>query len=1819
MKLLLTMNLPYTRIHGGTNRSNRNLAEALARQQHQVCVVVPALATPPQMTKEMLRQSLQSEGLEVTITPSAFIFVLNGVEVHAILEPAHLRTYLMQQIQRVKPDWVLVSAEDPSQNLLSTALKEAPSRVIYLAHTPQMFPFGPASLYPGTERAKLVGQAAGIVAISQYVADYIHEHTGLDVFVNHPPHYGNDPFPDLSSFHDGYVLMMNASEIKGLSIFLQLAKSLPHIPFAALPGYATTTADREALMRLPNVTILENLPGLDDIFRRTRILLMPTLWMEGFGMAVVDAMLRGIPVLASDYGGLAEAKLGTEFLLPVQPITEFKQTLGENLLPIPVVPLQDIAPWLKALEALLTNEDRYKQHAATSRQKASAFVTGLSVAPLEDFLQRLQQNPIPKRLPNPIAATPADNDAEAKVRLAQLSPQQRAFLMMRLRQKTDQQAKNSKPILQPIFGGNEHPLSPAQQRLWFLNQLDPGNPVYNMPAAVHIRGILDVPGLEKSLQQLAERHALLRTTFVVKDNGEPAQVVAANPQVTLTHLNLESLPRNQREQAISEQTLTETTTPFDLMQGPLWRVKLLQINKDDHIFILTMHHIISDGWSLKLFVQELIALYTAHLAGQPHAALPPLSVQYTDFAHWQRAWETAGLFQEQLIYWQEKLGGELPILELPADRPRPPVQTYHGAYVSTQLPTDLTQLLKSWQPLQTQQTLFAPLLAAFKTLLYRYTGQTDLLIGTPVANRNQRELENLIGFFVNTLVIRTQPNAQLTFHAYLKQVQQTVLTAFSHQDVPFEKLVEVLQPKRDLSRPPLFQVMFVFAQDEPLAAMPVELSVTPTALVGKTAKFDLTLFVTETADSIQIAIEYNTDLFMPATIERLLAHYQTLLRAVMADDHQLLIRLPLLTDIEQHNLLETQNKAPLDFSQTVCLHELVAMQAAQTPTAPALVFAATESPDDLVTLTYATLNQRADQLASYLQTMGIGAEVPVGICMHRSPEMVIGILAILKAGGAYVPLDPAYPQERLAFILADSQAPIVLTQQSVHALLPVSQVRTVCLDTDWDMIAAGPTKQTFPSVSQQMAYIIYTSGSTGHPKGVTITHRNAVAFIAWTHTQFSKEELAGVLASTSICFDLSVFELFAPLSCGGQIVMADNMLHLLALPTANQVTLINTVPSALAELLKVASLPSSIHTVNVAGEPFAAELVQQVYQQPSVQRMLNLYGPSEDTTYSTYACLPADLTEAPAIGGPVANTQVYLLDRHMQPMPLGIPGEIYLAGEGVTRGYWKRPSLTATRFIPNPFAQVPGDRLYKTGDLARYLPDGQLVFMGRVDHQVKLHGFRIEMGEIERTLQQHPQVDQAVVTIHENQQGQKSLVAYLVPHPKRPLPDLNDYPHHQLPNGMEIVYQSQIEAEHIYEDIFERRCYLQHGIVLEKGACVFDVGGNIGLFSLFAHEQCADISIYAFEPAAPLYDLFCINTAMHGVNVKPINVGLSHTAGTATLTFYPQSSGMSSFYADAAEEKAVLQTIMQNQLAQGMSGMAELMPYADELLEERFKSESLTCELRTLSQVIAAEKINVIDLLKIDVQKSEQDVLDGIAEADWPKIKQIVMEVHDLHGNLAEVKGFLQAKGFAVVVDQDPLMKGSVLYNLYARRQETREPKVPHILPHPLAHLREPIFVEKIRQFLRQRLPHYMIPNHFMLLPALPLMPNGKIDRRALPAPQIGRSQVSTVYVAPQTSLEKQIESVWRSVLHIEKVGIHDNFFDLGGHSLLLLQLHHQLQQELQQGFTIVDLFTYPTIHTLATHLRSNTLTDISLEQSTKRAQKRQTLTKRHQRTRRQA
>ncbi|XHX79763.1 MAG: amino acid adenylation domain-containing protein [Stenomitos frigidus ULC029] len=1515
------------------------------------------------------------------------------------------------------------------------------------------------------------------------------------------------------------------------------------------------------------------------------------------------------------------------------------------------------------------------------------------------------------------------------------------------------------------------PLSFAQQRLWFLDQLVPENPFYNMPAALQLQGTLNLQVLKQSFEAIVQRHETLRTTFATVD-GQPTQIIAPGFHLHLPVIDLQ-VPTAERDATIQRLATEEAHRPFKLTSSPLLRVTLLKLAETEHILLLTLHHIISDGWSMGVLMQELGALYAAFLNGQP-SPLNELPIQYADFAHWQRQSLQGEILETQLAYWGQQLK-DLPGLNLPTDRPRPSVQGYRGATQPLTLSPTLTTALEALSQAE-GATLFMTLFAAFQVLLYRYTGQEDLAVGVPIANRNRSEIEGLIGFFVNSLVLRTNLAGNPTFRELLVQVREVALAAYAHQDVPFEKLVEELHPERDLSRNPLFQVVFAL-QNAPMHSLALpDLTLKPYPLAIGTTRFDLEFHLWEQSqglsglwqqpvEGISGFVAYNTDLFDAATIARLLNHFQTLLEAIVVHPDQPIAALPILSATEHHQLLVEWNATQTEYAHHTCIHHLFEAQAARTPDAIAVVCADEQ-------LTYQALDQRSNQLAHYLQQLGVCPDSLVGICVDRSINMVVAVLGVLKAGGAYLPLDPEYPRNRLSFMLTDAQVSILITQQSLLTVLPTIDANIICLETDGETIAQQSQDAPIADVTaENLAYVIYTSGSTGTPKGVLIEHRGLCNVVTAQRQAFHLPVGSRILQFSSFSFDAWAFELLLAFGVGGTLHIAVQEarspgagLHQFLRSHAIAAAIL---PPAVLAVLPETDLPA-LQALIAGGEACTTELIDRW---ATDRRFFNAYGPTEATIWASVAQLQSG--ELPSIGRPVTNTQIYLLDAQRQPVPIGVVGELYIGGDSLARGYLNRPELTAERFVDNPFVRrqevtlltpqakqesatleesrrqeaegrrqeageaiqnsklssaaaqsatqnssptphspLPTPRLYKTGDLARYRADGNLEFLGRIDDQVKLRGFRIELGEIETLLSQHPIVQQAVVTAHPQESGQQ-LVAYVVLNLKDEALTLEQPLHREQIEQWQTLYnqtyaqtlettaqdptfniigwQSSYTGQPIAAE--EMREWLRGRVQQvrdQQPQRVLEIGCGTGLMLFQLAPHCAEYWATDFSTASLAYVQQQLSQqALHQVKLlHQLADDFTHLEPAhfdavilnSVVQYFPSldylmqvlegavqqvapggfifigdvrnlrlltafHAAVQLYQADPALERSQLQQRVQRAMFEETElvidpdffhALRDRLPaisqmnvelsrgrFANEMTQFRynvflqighaaqgerrdaneFASSQSSTSLHwtaaltpaTIHQQLAEtqpEYLEVKGVLNARVVKAvktatwlaDEDsprtvgqmrqalehVESGLDPEDWWDLETALpyaIEIHwsDLSPDRYDVVCINRATSkTALTAVPSFKLSGDRPWHIYAN-QPLQTQLARQLMP-------------QLRQHLEQMLPAYMVPSAFVVLEALPLTANGKVDRRALPVPDANRINLTGTNVKPRSPLEVILARLWSELLGVHQVGIHDNFFALGGHSLLATQLTSRIRDEFGVELPLQRLFEAPTI-----------------------------------------
>jgi len=964
-----------------------------------------------------------------------------------------------------------------------------------------------------------------------------------------------------------------------------------------------------------------------------------------------------------------------------------------------------------------------------------------------------------------------------------LSPVKQALLEQRLKGVSHARVSGREIPKRP--NRDSAPLSFTQHQMWLIDQITPGNPAYNMPCGYRIKGALDVTALEASFNKVIKRHEVLRTTFIVKD-GDPFQLIHPALTIKITFTQLDHLPGAEREDRLQALASEESVKSFDLSRLPLIRVSLFKLGETEHILVINLHHIVADGLSIGRLLNELDTFYRSFTEGCDPCPTE-LAVQYGDFALWQRqSLANEAAYANQIELWRKQLGGGLPVLELPTDMPRPALQSFKGSNIFFKVPTSLAEDLRLLGARE-GCTFFMTLLAAFQVLLQRYTGADDMVIGTPVGARIPRELEPLIGNFLNMAALRCDLSGNPTFIELLRRTREKALNALSNNDLPFEAMLKHVTFERDPSRNPIFQTLL---QVLPITAPRIgDLDISSFHFDLKFAQFDLSLLLYEDVGGYSGRFEFCTDLFEPQTIRRMCGHYRVLLNAIVCDPDQSISMLPLLTDAERHQLLIKWNRTESPYPKEKCIHQRFEAQAERTPDAIAVVF-------EDQRLTYRELNQRANQLAHHLQKLGVGPEVLVGICVERSLEIMIGLLGIWKAGGAYVPIDPTYPADRLAFIMEDSQISVLLTQHRLANRLHGHITQVLCLDQDLGQFVQESTSNPVSEVTaQNLAYIIYTSGTTGNPKGVMIEHGSLVNYLCW----FDESQLAKKIESlpliTRLTFDASLKQLFAPLLRSRQVwILSDDVINesadlLTTLNTRVRVGL-NCVPALWSTLLdaidskQAITSPHCLSSLFLGGEQLDRSLIDRTFDALPDLEIWNLYGPTEATANAIVGKISRG--KPISLGRPVANTKIYILDSHLQPVPIGIPGELHIGGAGLARGYLNCPELTKEKFIPSPFGSSPDERIFKTGDLARYLPNGNIEFLGRIDNQIKIRGFRIEPGEIEAVLNQHPGLRETLVTAREEVPGDKRLVAYIVPNgePAPTIRELRSFLKQKLPNYM---------------------------------------------------------------------------------------------------------------------------------------------------------------------------------------------------------------------------------------------------------------------------------------------------------------------------------------------------------------------------------------------------------------------------------------------------
>jgi len=1460
----------------------------------------------------------------------------------------------------------------------------------------------------------------------------------------------------------------------------------------------------------------------------------------------------------------------------------------------------------------------------------------------------------------------------------------------------------------------QFPASFSQQRLWFLDQLTPGNTAYSVPGAMRVHGRLDPELWRRGVNEIARRHEALRTTFREVD-GHPMQVVADSAGPEFTVVDCEHLRGPEGEAGIYALLQEEFSRPFDLRTGPLLRLKFLRLAPDEHVLLLNMHHIVGDLWSTSVFLNELVLLQRAYATGA-QATLPELPIQYPDYAVWQRQQLEGDALAADLEYWKQALAQSPAALVLPTDRPRPAVQSMRGGSCPFQLSEQVMDKVRALSQRE-GATPFMILLAAFQVLLHRYSRAQDIVVGVPVANRGRPEIEPLIGYFVNMLALRTDLSGAPPFRELLARVRRMCLGAFAHEQLPFERLVEVLQPQRDVSRSPIFQVSFIFQNIAMPSFEAAGLRLEAMELPSSTSRYDLELQVFD-GPALTGRFEYNSDLFDAVTIERMSRYLALLVENLVTDPELPIGQVPMVGAAEQRRLRGEGNDTRREWPEPTAAHRRFARQAARSPRAEALRC----GPD---AVSYAELDRRSNQLANLLRRHGVGADVLVGICLDRSADMVMALLAVLKAGGAYVPLDPAFPPDRIAYMLADSGLPVLLTQRPVVAQLDPGAATVLCLDEIGGELDSEPADGLDEAVDgADLAYVIYTSGSTGRPKGVGIPHRALGNFLLAMKERPGIDAGDSLLAVTTLSFDIAMLELLLPLVEGARVIVAPREVaadgaRLADLLATSGATMMQATPSTWRILLDAGWPGDQGLRVLAGGEALPDQLARQLLAKSAT--LWNMYGPTETTIWSA----AAQVGDGPiSLGEPIANTELHILDDARQLVPPGVPGELCIGGDGLARGYLGRPEQTAERFVISPFGPGPEDRLYRTGDLVRRRNDGSIEFLGRLDQQVKLRGFRIELGEIEAELARQAAVKNTVVTVREDVPGDQRLVAYVVPRDAAGTAGTEEWQDQVAqwrhvwdtaydagPGGTERGDTERGDTERgdtergddfrgwissysgqpiPAEEMSEWADHAADRVLAAGPRSVLEIGCGTGLIASRVAPHCerywgTDISAAAIGPLrarfgaegravgraeffecpaddlgrlpGELFDVVVLNSVVQyfpdeqyllrviegamgrlapggslfigDVRSLPL---LECFAASVQLPAMPPGSPAQLLLERirrhaADEEELVIDPRLFAALPARFAGITDVrvLPkrggFGNEMTRFRY---DVVLTTGTGSEPRAAcdwldwtqEQLTVPALrARLAGQRPEILAIHAVPNARLRPFTTVMRQLADAPGSVAELTSGLATGPPTDAADPEDLWRlgqetGYLIdldwsrhgpegsFDLVARRcDESGRPLAARpalAAPPPPAwdayvngaqRRRTRRLLPTLRAALREKLPDYMIPAAFVFLDRLPMTPNGKIDRQALPAPDGSRQELQSAYVAPRNAVEAVVAGIWAEILDLDRVGVLDDFFALGGHSLLSTRIVARIREAFQVDIPLQQIFRDPTVAGLASAL----------------------------------
>lgn len=1368
-------------------------------------------------------------------------------------------------------------------------------------------------------------------------------------------------------------------------------------------------------------------------------------------------------------------------------------------------------------------------------------------------------------------------------------------------------------------------LSPIQQGILFHILASPESGMYfEQFSRVWPFPVLSPHIFQEALQKMLERHTILRTAFYWEEAEQPLQVVHKNVKINIEHKDWRNLSPEAQEKELEILMSQDRQRGFDLRQPPLLRVTLIQLEQETYRILWSHHHLLLDGWSFYLLFEEFIAASKA-ISEKQEPVFPP-ALPYRNYVSFIRQQDMS----QAESYWRKYLHGFSNPNVLGIDKnPESLMVQKEEEYQEIQviLPPSFSKGLQTFCR-ENRLTLSTLLQAAWALLLGHYSSQEDIIFGSTVAGRppGLPGVETMIGVFINTLPVRAKIEPQSPLLQWIKEFQKQQAEMRQYESTPLIQIQGWSNVHRGL---PLFHSIVV-VESYPVQSYG-QLARMKNLKVFQRTNYPLTVVI-EPGEEIMIRLTYNRQRFNHKAIERLLNHYQNILQQMPSRAESKVCEISAITQAEKEKIQNTWNSCK-QYPQTKCLHELFEDQVRKTPEATALAFEGKG-------MSYRELNEASNQLAHALQENGVGPEVLVGLAMEPSFELMIGILGILKAGGAYVAMDPHYPSERLHFMIEDTMIDVLVTQSHLSDTLPANKAKIVCVDESRKTLEKYSKDSVCSKAKpENLIYIIYTSGSTGKPKGVLVTHHNVARLMEATHPWYGFDSSDVWTLFHSYAFDFTVWEMWGALLYGGKLVIVPHSVRrsfdlFYDLLVQERVTVLNQTPSAFYQLILAEEAKGTKGNLSLRYVIFGGEALKMENLKPWLAlhgdekpKLVNMYGITETTVHVTYRPISkSDLESdsASVIGVPIPDLYVYLLNASRQFVPMGVPGEIYVGGAGVARGYWNRKELTQERFIVDPFIiGNPNARLYKSGDMARCLDNGELDFLGRGDNQFKVRGFRIEPGEIESILKEHAAVRESVVLLKEYAPGDNRVVAYIIPDSqKAPVVwqflamtkqgKTKEKQHYELPNGMLLFHKNKNETDFLYTEIFGEQSYLKHGISVQKGDTIVDIGANIGLFSLMVSQISSDVRIYAFEPIPSVCDILKLNMELYGLDAKVFCCGISDKEKSDRFISYPYVSILSGQSADPKEVREVVKNFVLNQQKEEGSEMTP--EQIEELLNARLKSEEITCSFYPLSKIIKENQIEKIDLLKVDVEKSELAVLMGIEKEDWQKIQQIVIEVHDVEGILEKIQGILVQQGFEIAIEKETSLQATNLYNIYAWRAKREVlPEAEKIEWKSPGHL-----IGDLRSFAKKGLPEHMIPSAFVLLDSFPLTVNGKLDRDALLTPEKTRLGMEK-WIAPQSEMEQKIAALWEQVLQIKEIGIDDNFFDLGGHSLLLVRVYSQLKHIIKRPFTMTELFEYPTIRSLAHYLSQTQESVLSLNAVDDRVKKQQEAMNRQQKLMQQA